>query len=89
MFDDPIPPPLPYPIVTRHSVVRRPRRRKSYCPPILKLWIGIVAGGAVGLTIGQLILWWVIGIDSFQMGPKVSKWAPDMVPAQFSKGGTK
>jgi hypothetical protein len=47
----------------------------------------IVLGGIAGLTIAQLILWWMPWTkyrrDPFKLGPKVAAYASWIVPAQF------
>ena len=47
----------------------------------------VVLGGIAGLTIAQLILWWMpitkYRRDPFKLGPKVATYASWIVPAQF------
>lgn len=58
----------------------RPKRKpKSAVVEIVK----VVLGGVVGLTAGMAILWWAFGKDPLELGPKVSEYAPWIVPAQF------
>ena len=69
------------------SSVRRPSRKSS--SPIKEM-LKIVGGGVVGLTIGQLALWYLPGEwktkqrDPFGLGPKVASFAPWLVPEQVS-----
>jgi hypothetical protein len=61
----------------------RPKRKKSTPVEIAK----VVLGGIAGLTIAQLILWWMPWTkyrrDPFQIGPKISQFAPWAVPEKF------
>jgi hypothetical protein len=57
------------------------RPRKKEMNPIIE-GIKIVLGGVVGLSLGLLILWWVVGMD-VDMGPWVAKYVPSIVPAKF------
>lgn len=58
----------------------RPKRKeKSVAVEMIK----VVGGGVVGLGLAVLILWWVAGRDPFDFGPKVSAYAPWMVPEKF------
>lgn len=61
------------------KVERVPRRRRSAVREIVK----VVAGGIVGLAIGQTILWWGLKRDPLEMGPHLSQLAPWAVPAAF------
>jgi hypothetical protein len=61
---------------------RPQRREKNVFMEIFK----VVAGGVVGLSIGQLILWWVIpGLqpgqrDPANLAPKLSRYVPWIIP---------
>jgi hypothetical protein len=57
----------------------RPRKKEKN--PIVEA-IKVVLGGVVGLSLGLLILWWVLGMD-VDMGPVVAKYVPSIVPARF------
>ena len=57
----------------------RPRKKEKN--PIIEA-IKVVLGGVVGLSLGLLILWWVLGMD-VDMGPWVAKYVPSIVPAKF------
>jgi hypothetical protein len=78
-------PPLPFQF--EHAAVSRPvanlarlrRRQKSPGKEVFK----IVAGGVVGLAIGQMLLWWWLDIDPLRFGPTVSGVAAWAVPARF------
>jgi len=58
---------------------QRRRRQRSAFGEIFK----VVAGGVVGLAIGQVILWWGVKRDPFELGPRVSRLAPWAVPVTF------
>jgi hypothetical protein len=64
----------------------RSRNRPSGGNPVREI-IKIVAGGVVGLTIGQLILWWMPGNwtlsnrDPAGIGARVGSYVPWLVPA--------
>jgi hypothetical protein len=45
--------------------------------------IKIVMGGVVGLSLGLMVLWWGLRKDPLNLGPKVSPYAPWIVPAEF------
>lgn len=68
------------PRTAKPTTSARPRRKeKSALAEIVK----VVLGGVVGLVLAQLILWWLPGEwsrDPFEMGPKVSKYVPLIVP---------
>ncbi|GIW94781.1 MAG: hypothetical protein KatS3mg110_2822 [Pirellulaceae bacterium] len=73
------------------SRAQRPVRSKSLVAELAK----IVAGGIVGLSIGQLILWWMPGRwavsqrDPLGLAAKVSRWAPFVVPAHLRSGSAR
>ena len=61
-------------------------RTPRQSPSALKEIVKVLGGGVVGLTIGQLILWWLPGQwkrDPFELGPKISLYAPMIVPRTF------
>jgi hypothetical protein len=58
----------------------RPRRKEKSA---LGEMVKIVLGGVVGLSIGLLVLWWGLRKDPLKLGPKVSPYAPWIVPAEF------
>ena len=61
---------------------RSARKEKSFGWEMAK----VLLGGVVGLSIGQLILWWLPGQwrrDPFELGKHVSLYAPVIVPATF------
>lgn len=58
----------------------RPRRQQG---GVLGGFIGIVFGGIAGISLAVLLLWWVFKTDVGDIGPKVAKYAPWIVPAQF------
>lgn len=62
------------------GVARPKRKEKSAIGEILKVLIG----GVVGLSLGLIALWWIFGKDPLELGPKVSPYAPWLVPAQFA-----
>lgn len=64
---------------------RSQRPQKSAVKEILK----VVGGGVVGLTIGQLILWWLPGDlkkDPLELGPKIPAFASFLVSPKFRAG---
>lgn len=67
----------------------RPKRKEKSA---LGEMIKIVLGGVVGLSLGLLVLWWGLRKDPLKLGPKVSPYAPWIVPAEFHgkpvEGGT-
>jgi hypothetical protein len=72
--------------ITPRRGARSQRNEKSAVAEIVK----VVGGGVLGLSIGQLILWWLPGDwkrDPFQLGPVITKsvpWlGPKIVPAAF------
>ena len=72
--------------VASRRLARSQRNQKSAIAEMIK----VVGGGVLGLTIGQLVLWWLPGEwkrDPFQLGPVITKsvpWlGPKLVPAKF------
>jgi hypothetical protein len=72
--------------VTPRRGARSQRNQKSAVAEIVK----VVGGGVLGLSIGQLILWWLPGDwkrDPFELGPVITKsvpWlGPKLVPSKF------
>ncbi len=67
----------------RRAAPRPQRKTKSPAMEVVK----VVLGGIAGLTIAQLILWWMPWTawrrDPFKLGPKVATYASWVVPAQF------
>ena len=67
----------------RRRAAARARGPKSPAKEVVK----IVLGGMAGLAIGQLILWWLPWAnwrkDPIGLGPKISQFAPWIVPEQF------
>ena len=64
----------------RHARSQRPRKSA------LKEMVKIVGGGVIGLTIGQLILWWLPGDwnrDPIELGPKIPSFAAFLVHPDF------
>jgi hypothetical protein len=60
----------------------RPRRKeKSMVVEMLK----VVVGGAAGLALGLLVLWWGFGQDVGDFGPAVARYAPWIVPAKLHR----
>ena len=58
----------------------RPKRKEKSA--IVEL-VKVVLGGLVGLTLGYVILMWFFNMDPGELGPKVSPYAPWIVPTQF------
>ena len=65
----------------RRTSMRRESRRAEKNP--LLEFTKIVLGGLLALPVAQLIFWWGVKTDPIKLGPKVSKIAPFVVPAQF------
>jgi len=53
----------------RPPTARRKRRKKSAALQLS----GIVGGGILGIAIAQVILWWVLNQDPFELGPRIPK----------------
>jgi hypothetical protein len=67
----------------RRALAKRPRKKTG---PVME-GVKIVFGGVLGLVIAQAILWWMPWTkyrkDPFKLGPKVSQYAPWIVPEVF------
>ena len=61
------------------TATREVRRQRSALREVIK----VVLGGVVGLSIGQLILWWGMQRDPLSLGPRLSQVAPWAVPELF------
>lgn len=61
---------------------RAPARKSKGGNPILQM-AQIVVGGAVGVGLAVLIIWWGLGKDPFNLAPTVAQYAPFLVPAKF------
>lgn len=72
-------PPLP---TTLSALRAAPRPRRKEKNPLAEA-VKIVGGGVVGLALGLLLLWWGLGRDPLEVGPKVAKYAPWIVPANL------
>ncbi|MDP6466988.1 MAG: hypothetical protein QF918_04590 [Pirellulaceae bacterium] len=67
-------------VTTRRARSQRPQKSA------IKEMVKIVGGGVIGLTIGQLILWWLPGDykrDPIELGPKVPSFAAFLVHPKF------
>jgi hypothetical protein len=65
------------------AAAMRPRRKEKNA---LAEAAKVVIGGLVGLMLAQLILWWLpepYQRDPAELGPKVGKYVPWIVPAEF------
>lgn len=87
----PAPPGRPV-IVEERLATRRPVGRAKRAPRKKNIFAEgakILAGGLVGLTIGQLILWWMPGRwatsqrDPLGLARHVSRWIPQIVPGHL------
>jgi hypothetical protein len=58
------------------------RRKRKTSSPIWQL-IQVVLGGALAIPISLLLIWHVLGKDVGNIGPKVAKVAPWIVPKKF------
>lgn len=58
------------------------RRKRKSSSPIWQL-IQVVLGGALAIPISLLLIWHVLGKDVGNIGPKVAKVAPWIVPKKF------
>jgi len=67
------------------KITARPRPPQREKNPLVEI-IKVVAGGVVGLSIGQLLLWWVVpGLqmgqrDPFGLAPKLAPYVPWIIP---------
>lgn len=48
--------------------------------------IGSIVGALAGIILGQLIVWWGLNKDPFEIAPKVSEYIPKVVPVHIAKG---
>ncbi len=67
------------------SAARRARAQRPQKSAIKEM-AKVVGGGVIGLTIGQLILWWLPGSlkrDPLELGPKIPAFAAFLVSPQF------
>lgn len=62
----------------------RPRRKGKN--PVVEI-VKIVAGGALGIALAVVGIWWIAKKDPFKLGPKVSGVAPWIVPERFHGSG--
>ncbi|HEV7282360.1 MAG TPA: hypothetical protein VGN57_19315 [Pirellulaceae bacterium] len=67
---------------TRTAGGRAPARKTKGGNPLLQM-AQIVIGGAVGVGLAVLIIWWGLGKDPFSLAPTVAEYAPFLVPAKF------
>jgi hypothetical protein len=68
------------------SMTARRARAQRHQKSALKEMIKVVGGGVIGLTIGQLILWWLPGDlkrDPIDLGPKIPSFAAFLVHPDF------
>jgi hypothetical protein len=58
----------------------RPKKKEKNA-----LWevIQVIFGGVLALPLAVLFLWWVVGRDDFELGPKVARYAAWIVPGRF------
>lgn len=56
----------------RSAVSASPRVRRKPRNPLVEL-VKIVGGGLLAFPLAILLLWWVFGVDRFEVGPKVAK----------------
>ncbi len=79
--------PAPVRRPTAAAAARRPRPRRPEKNLLVEA-VKVVAGGVVGLTIGQLILWWMPGKwglsqrDPLGLGQRIGMHVPFLVPAE-------
>ena len=68
------------------SVAARRARSQRHQKSAVKEMIKVVVGGVIGLSIGQLILWWLPGDlkrDPIDLGPKIPSFAAFLVHPDF------
>ena len=58
---------------------RRPRKKELN---VVVEAVKVVLGGVIGLSLGLLILWWVLGVD-VDLGPPIARYFPAIVPPKF------
>jgi len=67
----------------RTATLRTGRRGRSREPNFALMLLSWIGGGALGLALAPLILWWVFRTDPIELGPTISAYAPWIVPLQF------
>lgn len=67
---------------SRAGAGRAPARKAKGGNPVIQM-AQIVVGGAVGVGLAVLIIWWGLGKDPFNLAPTVARYAPFLVPAKF------
>jgi hypothetical protein len=75
--------PMASPVMAPRPMVKplsRPRKKEKNG---LVLVVNYVLGGALGLALGLLLLWWGFRRDPLELGPTVAEYAPWIVPARF------
>src|SRR6187200_1795514 len=68
---------------TQPITLRTGRRARNREPHFALLFLNWIGGGALGLALAPLVLWWIFRVDPIEMGPTVAAYAPWIVPAQF------
>src|SRR5262245_30454415 len=69
--------------VPLRPVVRAPSRSRRQEKGGLILLVNYVVGGVMGLALGLLVLWWGFRKDPLELGPKVARYVPQIVPVEF------
>jgi hypothetical protein len=69
-------------MLPRPSVKAMPRPRRKEKSPLVLL-VNYVVGGVMGLALGVLVLWWIFRQDPLELGPRVARYVPRIVPQQF------
>jgi len=69
--------------VAPRPVVRGPSRPRRQERSSLILVVNYVVGGVLGLALGLLVLWWGFRKDPLELGPKVARYLPRIVPEEF------
>jgi len=69
-------------VAAPRPVVKGARAKRKEKNAFVEL-VKIVLGGLVGLTLGYFALLWGLGMDVLNLGPKITPYAPWIVPARF------
>ncbi len=72
-------PPLKFSLESKPSTKARKKEKSA-----IGSMIGVVLGGFASLPIATAIMWYGMGKDPFQVGPKVAQYVPWIVPDRFA-----
>src|SRR5205814_2467267 len=63
--------------------IRAGRRLRRQEKGGLVFFLSVVAGGLLAAPLAILTLWWVFHVDRLDLGPRVARYAPWIVPVEF------